>query len=445
MSDGRSAALLALLRVDYDNGYSNLVLNQVLEKANLNKQDASLASMIFYGVLENRTRLDYVISCFVRQPIRKLSPDVLEILRMGVYQILYLDKVPISAAVNESVKLVKMRKKVRLSGFVNGVLRSIGRGVDQISEPDEQKDPALFLSVRYSCPVWLITLWEKAYGKQITGELLSSLSGRPLLFARVNTIKNSKEELLKKLEEEGVRAMPYEILPDAVELFESGSIGSLRAFQEGRFHIEDASSQILCQLLCVKPGQTVYDICSAPGGKAFTLAETMKNQGKIFAFDLYEARVRLIQEGAKRLGLSIIEAKVRDALEQNDGLGKADRVLCDVPCSGLGIIRRKPEIRYKDRMGLDSLPDLQYRILCNSQRFTKQGGILMYSTCTLNPAENGEIADRFLAEHSGYEAMELVLPNTVKRTIKEPSNQLTLMPQTNGTDGFFMAAFRRLR
>jgi ribosomal RNA small subunit methyltransferase RsmB len=443
MNNARSAALSALLHVDVDEGYSNIVLDKTLASFPMEPRDKALASAIFYGVLERRITLDYFLRRFSKTPLEKLDPQVLEILRLGAYQILYLEKIPKSAAVNESVILAKENRLVKASGFINAVLRSLIRNIGDIRLPDEQKDPAAYLSIQYSCPEWLIALWQCSYGPECTLGLLESLQDRPPVFARVNNTLITKEDLIRRLASEGVKAEPVTWLDDAISLEQTGSVSELPSFREGLFHIQDLSSQLCCALLNPLPGQRVIDVCSAPGGKAFTSAELMRNRGELLAFDRYKGKARLIRQGAQRLNLPIITASVRDAASPEQPLEPADRVLCDAPCSGLGIIRRKPEIRYKLQSSIDSLPDLQYRIVCESSKLVKRGGILVYSTCTLNPKENGQVAARFLESSGDFFPFALPLPGTLKRVADEPENQLTMMPHIHGTDGFFIAAFQK--
>jgi 16S rRNA (cytosine967-C5)-methyltransferase len=443
MGTARSAALRALLRVEKENGYSNLVLDGALEGLPFGSRDRALATAIFYGVLEHRITLDYIIGLYSRIPVLKLSPAVREILRMGVYQIRYLERVPNSAAVNESVKLAKTNGETRAAGFINAVLRALLRGPDRIKLPDAYKEPIKYRSAAFSCPEKLITFWQKAYGETCTDRILGSLLEKPDIFIRVNNTRISEEQLLERLGSEGVKAKRVLWPDNALRLKNPGEIRRLSCYQEGLFHVQDLSSQICCRILDPQPGERAIDVCAAPGGKTFTMAERMENRGEISAFDLYPARVRLVQKGACRLGLSIVRSAARNAAESESSPVPADRVLCDVPCSGLGVIRRKPEIRYKFPSSIDSLPDLQYRILCRSSGLVKKGGMLVYSTCTLNPEENSGVADQFIRDNSDFEPFGLPLPESIRREIPERDNQITLMPQMYGTDGFFIAAFRR--
>lgn len=437
----RQTALQALLRVENDNSYSNITLDSVLSKSRLSSADKSFATTIFYGVIEKKLLIDYNIAAFSKIPVNKLDTKILTILRMGMYQLFFMDKVPASAAVNESVKLCKANKLYSASSYVNAVLRSAVSN-NQIKYPDKKKGKNKYLSIKYSCPEDIIKLWRQSYGDEITEGILQSLDGRPPLTARVNTTKTTAEKLKKSLSENGITVKNSEILENALLLENTGAVEKLQEYKDGLFHIQDTASQICCELLNPLENQTVLDVCSAPGGKTFTIAELMKNRGKIISCDLYPSRLNLVNDGAKRLSLDIISTNACNAAEVKD-LPKADRVLCDVPCSGLGIIRRKPELRYKNELGLDILPHLQYLILCNGSEFVKEGGILVYSTCTLNPSENNLNAEKFLEEHSDFEPVEINLPKNIKRGIDEKPNELTLFPHINNTDGFFISVFRK--
>ncbi|WP_243112668.1 MULTISPECIES: 16S rRNA (cytosine(967)-C(5))-methyltransferase RsmB [Acutalibacteraceae] len=443
MTGAREAALQALLRVDSQGAYSNLVLDHLLSGAAMEPRDRSLATTIFYGVLERRITLDYVIGRFSSIPLEKISPVALELLRMGAYQILYLDKIPASAAVNESVSLAKTCGAKRASGFVNAVLRNFVRSGGKLPAFRPETGPLRRISVEYSCPEWIVSLWNGAYGEQMALRLLESMTKKPDLYARVNNTRIGEEQLIERLRGEGIDAVPVPWPGQAIRLEKGMEFADSGCYRDGLLHIQDLSSQILCALVDPRPGETVVDVCSAPGGKAFTLAERMGDRGRIFAYDKYPKKAGLIREGARRLCLSCVEAGVRDAADPKEGPEPADRVLCDVPCSGLGVLRRKPEIRFKSPGPIDSLPDLQYLILCKSSGLVRKGGVLFYSTCTLNPAENGAVADRFLAGHAEFEPLPLSLPQTFRREVEEPENQMTFLPYLHGTDGFFVAAFRR--
>lgn len=437
----RRTAYNVLMKVENEGGYSNISLNSALNGTNLDQRDKAFVTKIVYGVLENTGYLDCIIDNYSKVKSSKLEPEVRRILRIGLYQMTFLDT-PDSAAVNESVNLAKKLKLFRATGFINGLLRSYIRDGKTVKLPDQKKNPVLYLCVKYSCPEWLVDLWRNAYGDDICEGILKSLSERPPIYARVNTAKVSPEALAASFEECGVNAEKSALLPNCLTLKNTGSVRDLPQYERGEFHVQDGSSQLCCMIAAPKSGDKIYDVCAAPGGKTFTLAELMSNQGEIISCDIHPHRVKLIAEGAERLGLGCVKPTVRDALAEvteDDG----DLVLCDVPCSGLGIIRRKPDIKQKSPRELDELPSLQYKILENSARLVKKGGRLVYSTCTLNPAENAEVLGRFLAAHPEFEPCSIELPSGIRHIIDEPPHVLTIFPQTADTDGFFISTVRR--
>lgn len=434
----RSTALDALLRMEDNEGYSNLVIDKALRSAGLDRRDGALASTIFYGVLEKQLTLDYLIGKCLRDPRKRLDQTVRMALRCGAYQIYYLDRVPDSAAVNETVNLIKERGKGGFSGFVNGVLRSLIRQKESLSLPEGDSPSAL--SLRYSVPKELISLWQTSYGQETTLNLLKSFQEKAEFYIRVNTLKTSPEELKNGLSQREILLEPLEFPKGGARLENCGSPSGLPQFQEGLFHVQDLSAQLVCEILSPKPGENICDCCAAPGGKTFTIAEKMEGKGSVTALDLYKGRVKLIADGAKRLGISNITAKMADASKPFSDLSGMDRVLCDVPCSGFGVIRRKPEIRYKNLSQVKELPKLQYAILKNASALVKTGGVLVYSTCTLNPGENGGVAEKFLRENNGFLPMSIDLPG-IRRSVEEPAYQLTMMPFAGASDGFFAAAF----
>lgn len=439
MANPRKTAFNILQKVEKDLAYSNLTINNEIKSAQLDKRDAAFTSAVVYGVLERKLTLDYIIRQYVNIRLKKIEKPVLILLRMGVYQILFMDKVPESAAVNESVKLAKQLKLYKSSGFINGVLRSVVRNNGRYRLPDKDKDKVLYYSVLYSCPENLVKLWINSYGEDRALNILKNLSGKPPVTVRVNTLKTTPDALKNSFEQLDINVSKTNE-ENALILDNTGAIDELPLYKQGLFHVQDLASQLCCKLLSPKEGQTVYDFCSAPGGKGFTIAQLMNNSGKIKAFDLYDHKVKLIKYGAERLGINIIDAEVRDALSYAP-LDKADRVLCDVPCSGLGIIRRKPEIRYKKEAVCNELPKLQYKILCNCSQYVKSQGVLVYSTCTLNPEENEKNTERFLKEHTDFVPVSIELKGYDNAVIKK--NTVTLFPCKNGTDGFFIGVFKR--
>ena len=437
MKTPRQAAFEALLKVQRDSAYSNLAVDSILkENEHFDERDKAFVCNLVYGTLDRLILIDYNLGLYLNQPVRKLKPELHTILRLGAYQILFMDKVPSRAAVSESVNLAKVNKSAFAASLVNAVLRRVSDNGLRLPEGDENSPE--YLAIKYSCPEWLMAMWIDAYGIENAVQLADKALEAPSVVARINTTKTTADDLIWKLAEDGVVAERSEKFPEALILRNTGAVEELLAYEEGLFHAQDFASQLCCKALEAQEGDVVFDLCSAPGGKTFTIAEMMNNTGCVRAFDIYQSRVDLIKNGAKRLGLDNVYTYLSDATILNENYGKADRVLCDVPCSGLGIIRRKPEIRFKKFDDIDNLPDIQYHILCNAVRYLKDGGRLVYSTCTLNPKENQEVCDRFLAEHPDFEAAE-VLPG-IKR-YKEGEKYLTLMPHIHSTDGFFIAAF----
>ncbi|WP_099204327.1 16S rRNA (cytosine(967)-C(5))-methyltransferase RsmB [Scatolibacter rhodanostii] len=438
----RRAVVQALLQVKENEGYSNIVIDKVLREYELDSRDKRLAAAIFYGTIEKQITLDFYLSFALKNPTQKIDTLAEAVLRSAAYQMIFMDKIPDSAAVNEAVELMKSFGKAPLSGFVNAVLRSLLRQKASIQLP--QGKDVQSLSVQYSIPAELIIHWQKAYGKEITTKLLESFSQKSEIFIRVNNVKTSLNEISESFKKHEVELIKSELLPDMLIVDGEGAIPNWEEFQNGWFHVQDLSSQIACHILAPKAGDKVLDCCSAPGGKAFTMAEMMRNQGQLYAFDLYKGRVKMVQAGAERLGLSVIQAERHDATEKWELQPDFDKVLCDVPCSGYGVIRKKPEIRYKSLASINNLPQIQYQILQNASKLVKQGGKLLYSTCTLNPAENEAVANRFLAENSAFKAHEFELPTGITRAREEQQGMATLMPFAGASDGFFIALFERV-
>ena len=430
MDRARTAAFEILLKLQKDGAYSNLALEGSAALKAMPPRERAFAVSLVYGVTERLLTLDYNLSLYLKKPLRKLQPEALCLLRLGACQILFFDKIPPSAAVNETVQIAR-RRCAYASGLVNAVLRKIAAAGLHLPRED---DPA-FRNVKYSCPQWLIDRWDAQYGRENTdGILETSLLPAPVT-ARVNPLKTTPQALRDALENEGVTVsdgpapelLTLEKLPCAVD--------ALQSFRDGWFHVQDTASFLCAKALAAKPGDTVFDLCAAPGGKTFGIAEEMEDRGTVRAFDLYESRVNLISDGAVRLGLESVTAAVHDAT-QPLSFGEADRVLCDVPCSGLGVIRRKPEINYKSEESLAALPALQLSILKNGAACVKSGGRLVYSTCALSKDENEDVCAAFL---SGTDAFVPVppLPERGDETM------LTLFPQKDGCDGFFIAAFEK--
>ena len=322
------------------------------------------------------------------------------------------------------------------------MLRSFIRDDNKLILPDE-KDKVKHLSVKYSCPEYLVSLWLDAYKEDVTVSILESLCGRPPLNIHINTLLTDAVSLAENLSEEGVEVEMSDECDNMLRVKNTGAVDNLKAYTLGEFFVQDTASAICAEVASPKPGEIVFDVCSAPGGKAFAMAINMENKGKVRAFDLHPHKIKLIEAGAKRLGISIIEASVRDAAIDDKLSEKADVVLCDVPCSGFGILRRKPEIRYKKSEDYMNLPSLQLQILENSAKLVKDGGRLIYSTCTLNPKENSEVVLRFLSSHPEFSLAPFEETLGLHKIIDEPSGMITLFPAKGSNDGFFIAAMER--
>ncbi|MCL2532479.1 MAG: 16S rRNA (cytosine(967)-C(5))-methyltransferase RsmB [Oscillospiraceae bacterium] len=406
----RYIAATLLQQCEKNRSYANLALDAALKKAQLSSADASLCTALVYGVIERRRTLDYQLQDLLTKPLDALPAQTRAALRLGLYQLFFM-RVPAHAAINESVALVKAQGAPHTAGLVNAVLRRAqGRGL-MLPEDD--------LNVRYSVPEWLVELWRESYPDDYMQLLEHSFGGGNDIVLRVNTLKTTAEELAAQVDGEVIDGLP------AVRV-KSCDITKLPSFDEGLFHVQDVAAQLACAAVDPQPGDTVFDLCAAPGGKSFTLAQMMNDCGRVVATDLHANRVRLIEQGAARLGLSCIEARAHDAKQAHE-LGVADRVLCDVPCSGLGTLRKKPDIREKTAQELDKLPDIQYTILCAGAHCVAQHGVLVYATCTLNPAENEQVCARFAREHSDFTL----------------DHMRTYMPHIDETDGFFVAKFIR--
>lgn len=430
----RQIAFEILLKIENDNAYSNIAVDSAIKAYNPNSTDCAFISRLVYGVVERKITLDYAISKYLNSSLNRLKKPVLVALRLGAYQILFADKIPQSAAVNESVKIVKDNKCGFASGMVNAVLRKIAN--DGLSFSEDMSESEL-ISVTYSVPKDFANLIIHHYGLDNAKKFFSCALESKKIYIRVNTVKITPENLKKELENEGV-CVKETVLTDAFEITFNGAVYNLEAYKNGYFHVEDISSQLCVKALELFEGATAIDVCAAPGGKSFAIAECMNNNGTLYSCDIYPQRTDLITKGAKRLGLDCIKPAVNDASVFNENFPLADRVLCDVPCSGLGIIGKKPEIKYKKLDEIKSLLPIQKAILETSSRYVKVGGRLVYSTCSVNPNENRKICDAFLKEHGEFKSVR-VLPE-VERTVDE-GDYLTLFPHTNNCDGFFIAAF----
>lgn len=442
MADARITVVKALAGLHREKQYSNIVLDELLKTGELSEKDRAFASRLFYGVIERRLTIDYVLEHASSVPLRKVHPLVLETLRVAVYQLLYMDKIPPSAAVNEAVSGVRRLKQGNASGFVNGVLRGILRRRETLFD-GLSGDTAL--SVMNSCPTELIAFWREAYGEEKMRALVASVNDVPESYVRVNTLRTTDEDFSKTLQNLGISYQIESDIPHCFELKCAYLGNKLELTDKNCYYYQDKASQYACLALDVQPDEAIADVCAAPGGKSFTVAQYMQNSGRLLSCDVYPHKCETIERRAAQLGITVLQTAVRDASTPCPAplKGAFDRVICDVPCSGLGVIRRKPEIRYKSLDELKKLPELQYAILERSAELLKAGGVLQYSTCTLNPAENEQIVQRFLSEHTEFSPRVLPLKTCFEAVGAAPSHILTLFPHIHKTDGFFIAGFEK--
>lgn len=430
-------AFRVLNRVYGADSYADILMEGLVE--GLKEEDKALATELAYGVLRWQLRLDWAIDLFSSIKAKKLETRVLNALRIGAYQLLFLTRVPASAAVNESVNLVK-KDGQRKAGFVNAVLRKIESERERIAWPGPEKDYIKYASVRFSHPEWLVKRWVERLGKDEASALMEANQKVPPKVLRANTLLNSRDELLKALEEEGLEAKKTEYSPSGIEVLK----GKPRP-DDKRYYIQDEGSQLISYLLSPSPGQTVLDACSAPGGKTTHLAEIMKDSGSIHALDKYAHRLESVDGAAKRLGISIIKTYVARSEEPLDLPAPLfDAILCDSPCSGLGVVRRSPDIKYRrTEQDIIELSALQKKLLSNLSRYLKKGGSLVYSTCTHEPEETAEVVRWFLNEHRGFvlEDPSEYLPQGCDGLIEE--RFLRTYPHRHNMDGFFAARLRR--
>ena len=435
----RKAALRVLVNCRTNGAWADAALNVQIRRDGLSGADAALCSRIVYGVLQNQLLLDHYISAYCSQKPDHLQPPLLDILRIGAYQILFLDKIPDSAAVNESVELAKIFKRGQAAGLVNAVLRKISKNKDNLPEIPGQ-NPERTLSIRYSHPRWLVKRLLPILGVEETEKFLAANNEVAPMTVQVNPLKTSAEKLTAELTEAGVTVNPHAWVPDCLELSGTGDLTALRAFRDGDFMVQDPAARLVSLIADVKPGHRVLDVCAAPGGKSFSAAFAMGNQGSIQSCDLHENKLKRVRESAERLGITCIEAAPADGrIFKPEWENAFDVVLVDAPCSGLGIIRKKPDTRYKNADELFALPVIQTAILENAARYVAPGGTLVYSTCTILPEENEQVSDAFLAEHPEFSRESFTLPEPVGKT----DGRLTLWPQRHDTDGFYICRMTR--
>jgi len=445
---GREIALEILYQIESKGAYSNLELNSILEKYNPPKEERNLTTELVYGVLRRRNTLDWIIEQFSKRPVEKMTGWIRNILRLSVYQLVFLDRIPISAACNEGVNLAKKRGHLGVSKFVNAILRNVARNLADLPWPSPN-NLAQYISIKYSHPLWMVEKWLARLGKDGTIALCEANNQSPPLTIRTNSLKITREQLAADLEKKGIKNQVSSLVSEGIKLLGVSSLGKMDAYQKGLFQVQDESSMLAAHLLDPQPGENILDACSAPGGKTTHLAEKMKNHGKIIANELYEHKIPLIEESCQRLGIDIVETRVGDARDLASLYSKQmDRVLVDAPCSGLGVLRRKPDARWKKKPeDIEELNKVQLEILESAAQCLKPGGILVYSTCSIEPEENQGILQSFLARNPDFQLSSIreYLPEVLtKRELDNPS-YLQLHPQDYNTDGFFLSRLERKR
>ena len=439
VSTARDTALEVLLQVSGANAWSDGSLKRAIAKNGLDSRDAALASRIAYGVIQNRMLLDHYIGCYCTQRPGHLEPVILNILRIGAYQILFMDKIPHRAAVNEAVEQVKHMGRPKAAGLVNAVLRKLVTNWAN-TPPLPDGSPAERLSVRYSHPKWLVQRILDQLGEEETEAFLQCNNEIVPTTIQTNHLKTTDEQLEKELHLAGVNVERHPWLPGCFLVSGTGDLERLDSFAQGHFLVQDAAARLVALAAQPTPGSRILDVCAAPGGKSFDLAIDMGDRGEILSCDIHPHKLQLMERNAARLGITCVRTALADGREAHvSWQGQADLVVADVPCSGLGIIRKKPDIRYKDPKELEQLPTIQRAILENASTYVRPGGTLIYSTCTVLCSENEAVTDDFLSHHPEFKRESFSLPQPLGTV----DGQITLWPQRLGTDGFYICKMRR--
>lgn len=443
----RELALVVGKAVEEEGAYANLALNKVLEQYQPGKLDRAFATELVYGSLRHLNTIDWVLAHFLKQPLASQTVWIRNILRMGTYQIMFMPRIPDSAACNESVNLAKKYGHEGAAKFVNGVLRNVARQQHNLDYPDPQEDPVDYIALKYSHPTWLVERWLKEYGFEQTVALCQANNRPAPNTVRANTLKITRDHLIARLQEEGVEAAETKYVPEGLNLSGFLSYRSLKAFREGLFQVQDESSMLVAHVLNPSSGSKVLDAASAPGGKTTHLAQLMGDTGQILAFDLYAHKLELIMDNCKRLGIHSVQTEVADARDLHKKYqGWADYVLVDAPCSGLGVLRRRPDARWrKDPSQLPGIVRLQKDILQSASKCLRPGGVLVYSTCTITREENIGVVEDFLKEHPEFIMGDLrqFLPAGLDQEETAEKGYLQLLPHIHGMDGFFIARLRK--
>lgn len=438
----RGHAIKILNRVDRTDAYLDKLLDIELKNSNLSGQDKALLFEIVHGVIRWVGRIDWILNGFYKGQFSKCIPNVKNALRVALYQILFLDKVPDYAAVNEAVEFVKKLQGQKHADQTNAVLRNIIRSKDNIRYPDPNEDIVGYLSAYYSHPTWMVKRWVARYGKEETEKLLTANNNKPIMSLRVNGLVSNKEELIKLMQSVDLKFSESKILPEFIRLNNLTNIADWEYFQKGYFTIQDESTGLPVKLLDVKEGMRVLDLCAAPGGKAAFIADVLKNTGEIIALDRFESRLKILEKNLARLKVTNVKTFAVDALEYEDD-ELFDRVLIDAPCSGLGTLTKKPDLKWKKDLGdIRKIVNMQYELLKKGASLLKTGGILVYSTCTIEPEENKEIIFKFLSEHPGFKLIDA--KSLVSDNLVDNDGCVQTFPHVHGVDGSFASRIQKL-
>ena len=439
----RQLALETIARIEKEEAYANLALARQLARYDLPGRDRRLLTELVYGTVKAGPTLDWIIEHFSSRPCRRMPFMIWQILRLGVFQLFYLTQIPAAAACNEAVKLAKKYGHPGTVKFVNAVLRNAVRGKDGITYPALAEEPAAHIALKYFHPTWLVERWLTLFGQEETIAACAADNLTPPLVVRTNTLKITREALLARLRQEDVAVKPSLLVPEGIICESHPALSTIQSLRQGLWQVQDESSMLAAHVLAPAPGEIIIDACGAPGGKSTHIAQQMENRGHILSLDIHAHKLALTQENAARLGIDIIETRQADAAALPQELwASADRVLVDAPCSGLGVLRRKPDTRWrKTPQLLQDLPPLQLAILSSAARCVKPGGVVVYSTCTVEPQENEAVVKSFLARHADFclENAGAHLP------VPRREVMVQLYPWRDGTDGFFLARLRRVR
>ncbi|MCG7383502.1 16S rRNA (cytosine(967)-C(5))-methyltransferase RsmB [Paenibacillus sp. ACRRY] len=441
----RALAVKVLSAVEQDGAYSNLELNRRLKEADLSPADAGLATELVYGTIARLNTLDYFLERFVAKGMAKLQPWVRSLLRISVYQMLYLDRIPEHAVVSEAVNLAKKLGHQGISGMVNGVLRNMIRNRDELRIPNDLP-AAERIALEHSHPLWMVKRWMGRYGEETAEAICKANNEPPAVSVRVNTTMTSREKLMQEMESTGAVVEPSRLSPDGILVRSGGNMALTSWYRDGLFSVQDESSMLVAEAVAPEEGQTVLDCCAAPGGKTAHMAEKMQDRGRIIANDVHAHKRQLIMDQADRLGLSCIDAVTGDALDLDERYPHAsfDRILLDAPCSGLGVIRRKPDVKWtKSPEDIEDISGLQRELLDRVAPLLKPGGVLVYSTCTIEPAENELMVADFLKRHSEYQAVDSAWTGTELEKWNRVNGGVQILPQYAHSDGFFIARLTR--